>query len=167
MSDPEVELTSFDSIIERYYGPRGAPEREQFEAAVVRQHQRTQRIEHLVGWLYRLPPRWVHQSDEFMTEYWGPGPLAYQFWADFLTGIYDGRAADERRRDHLGRCVYSACDAVAWRFLDDIYVPHLADLQAGVGRARVQAWARRRQATLEEASARLDELRRAGLIQPA
>lgn len=131
----------WEDVVEERYGHLGEPKREAFEhhrRVWAERHDRiNRRAERLTGWMYRLPPRWVHLSDQFgHIEYWGLGPLLCQFWYDFAFAIADG--LEERQRPDLGQAFYAAADGLAWRFLDDMYVPTLAELADGSAREQVR-----------------------------
>lgn len=160
-------LRSFDSYIDERYPP-GSSERVRHDAAVARLHRQARIVQALTGWMFTIPPRWEYASRDIIEGkeyryYHGVGHIAACFWSDMADGLLFGRH-DRPIKNWLGSTLYSALDGLAFHYLDDAYVPHIADVGSRRAGHRQAAWRARRAQTINTARGRLAELQAAGVL---
>jgi hypothetical protein len=114
--------------------------------------------------------RWAYSSDiidgQKVEFYHGLGHLAYVFWYDVVEDLDEMAYRLSHRGvsgyDWLARlrwAIYSTLDGVAFHYLDDAYIPTLADVRARVAGQRQMAWRQRHNQAIEQAQAAWEELK--------
>lgn len=160
-------LRSFDSYIDERYPP-GTPARARHDAAVARLHRQNRIVHALTSWMFAIPPRWEYASRDIIEgkeyrNYHGIGHIAACFWSDIAEGLLFERH-DRPIKDWLGGTLYSALDGLAFHYLDDAYVPHIADVRAGSAGRRQTDWRRRHTQAIANAQMQMIDLQTAGLL---
>lgn len=152
---------TLDSLVDEWYPP-GTTSRRRFDyyGRRVRQIHRVESFVYRA--LIRIPPRWPTDYDEVFgpTNWVGVGPVVAQFWSDILGGFMNRFVFRKTEGDWtLGTIFYNALDGLAWRFMDDEYIPTWKDVRQGkAGRIR-WTWRMRRRHTLEMAEAAAEDIR--------
>lgn len=167
--DPDEPLVSLDNLTDELFGPEGTPERERMERYSRNLRRRWRRAERLTSWLRHIPPRWVYATDEFNSEtikyYHGIGHIAYVFWSDVVEDLDEAAQRLAHRgfkganwKSALAWKFYSLLDGLAFHYLDDAYVPTIADVQQRVAGRRQNDWRRRHNAAIDSAMNQWEEL---------
>jgi len=112
---------TWDSFIDKHYPP-GSDKRKDLDEYLRKARIKDERLDHIFGWMKRIPPRLPPDLDEWGWDhaYWkGLGPLMYLFWRTL---------ADEG--------FYGALDMMSFHYFQDRYILKFSDIRKNRSEAR-------------------------------